>query len=136
MIKRLITAIIGLPIVVLVFAFGNKYLMDVLLAIVAMISMYEYTKCVGSKTVKPIKWVSYLVAALISIIHLIPFEVLPIAFTYLIPVLLFILFLHVIVTDMKITFEDIAYTFIGILYVVPLIASVAMIYGMDGVISG
>ena len=81
MIKRLITAIIGLPIVVLVFAFGNKYIMDVLLAIVAMISMYEYTKCVGSKTVKPIKWVSYLVAALISIIHLIPFEVLPIAFT-------------------------------------------------------
>ena len=136
MIKRLITAIIGLPIVVLVFAFGNKYIMDVLLAIVAMISMYEYTKCVGSKTVKPIKWVSYLVAALISIIHLIPFEVLPIAFTYLIPVLLFILFLHVIVTDMKITFEDIAYTFIGILYVVPLIASVAMIYGMDGDISG
>ena len=37
---------------------------------------------------------------------------------------------------MKITFEDIAYTFIGILYVVPLIASVALIYGMDENISG
>ena len=136
MIKRLLTAIVGLPIVVLVFAFANKYVMDVLLAIVAMIGVYEYTKCVSNKNVKPVKWVAYLVAALISIIHVIPFSVLPIAFTYLIPVLLFVLFLHVIVTDMKITFEDIAYTFMGILYVVPLIASVALIYGMDGNVSG
>lgn len=136
MIKRLLTAIVGLPIVVLVFAFANKYVMDVLLAIVAMIGVYEYTRCVSNKNVKPVKWVAYLVAALISVIHFIPFNVLPIAFTYLIPVLLFVLFLHVIVTDMKITFEDIAYTFMGILYVVPLIASVALIYGMDGNISG
>ena len=123
---------------VLVFAFGNKYIMDVLLAIVAMISMYEYTKCVGSKNVKPIRWVSYLVAALISILHLIPFEILPIAFTFLIPVLLFILFLHVIVTDQKVTYTDVAYTLLGILYVTGSILFVSLTYGImkDGVQMG
>ena len=136
MIKRLLTAVVGLPIVVLVFAFGNKYLMDVLLAIVAIISMNEYMKCVAHKDIKPIKWVGYFMAALIAVLHFIPLQTLSIAAVFSIPVLLLVLFLHVIVTDMKITFADMVYTLMGILYVVPLIAFVALTYGIEGDISG
>lgn len=136
MIKRLLTAVVGLPIVVLVFAFGNKYLMDVLLAIVAIISMNEYMKCVAHKDIKPIKWVGYIMAALIAVLHFIPLQTLSIAAVFSIPVLLLVLFLHVIVTDMKITFADMVYTLMGILYVVPLIAFVALTYGIEGDISG
>lgn len=136
MIKRLLTAVVGLPIVVLVFAFGNKYLMDVLLAMVAIISMNEYFKCVSNKEVKPIKWVGYVMAALIAIVHLIPLQTLTVAAVFAIPVLLLVLFLHVIATDMKITFADMVYTLMGILYIVPLIAFVALTYGIDGNISG
>ena len=37
---------------------------------------------------------------------------------------------------MKITFADMVYTLMGILYVVPLIAFVALTYGIEGDISG
>ncbi len=136
MIKRIITAVIGLPIVILVFAFGNKYIMDVILALIAIMAIHEYINCVAHKDVKVIKWVAYLAAALIAGIHLIPLQMITNALAFAIPVLLFILFLHVIVTNMKITFEDMVYTLMGILYIVPLIAFVALTYGHSGDITG
>ena len=41
-IKRIITTIIGLPLVALVLIFGNKYLVDVTISIIAIMALYEY----------------------------------------------------------------------------------------------
>lgn len=60
--KRLLTALIGLPIVILVFIFGNKYIVDFLIAIIAIISLNEYFRA-ASKEIKPISWIGYLLAA-------------------------------------------------------------------------
>lgn len=136
MIKRILTTVVGLPIVVLVFAYGNKYIMDVILALVAIVGMHEYMKCISHNDVKPIKWIGYLAAACIAGIHLVPFNLLPTIFTFAIPTVLLILFLHVIVTNMKITFEDMSYTFFGMMYILPLISFVALLYGHDGDITG
>ena len=70
-IKRILTALIGFPIVVLVFVFGNKYIIDLLCAIIAIIAMNEFIKC-ASKKVKVISWISYLAVASIALIHIIP----------------------------------------------------------------
>ena len=44
---------------------------DVAFAIIAIIAMYEYKKCVSNKS-KIIGWISYLAVASIAIIHLLP----------------------------------------------------------------
>lgn len=54
--KRIITALVGLPFVILLIVLGNKYMVDVVIAIVAMIAMYEYANC-AKKEVKFISWV-------------------------------------------------------------------------------
>lgn len=53
--KRILTILIGLPIVILVLVLGNKYLIDALMAVVAIVALNECFKCV-SKEAKPIKW--------------------------------------------------------------------------------
>lgn len=134
-VKRILTTVIGFPIVVLVLVLGNKYIIDVLLAIIAIIAMGEYIKCV-SKKAKVVSWISYLLAASIALIHILPNYILITMLHFGIPILLLILFLHVIISNMKITFEDITYTLIGILYVLGFIIFLSLTYGSDGNISG
>ena len=42
--KRLWTAIIGLPFVIAVMVFGNIYIIDILFAAIAVLSLHEYFK--------------------------------------------------------------------------------------------
>lgn len=134
-IKRILTTVIGLPIIIAILILGNKYIIDAIVAIVAMIAIYEYSKA-ASKEAKVIMWISYLSALSIAFIHLVPTYILNFVFTLGMPILLLILFLHVIVTEMKITFKDIAYTLFGILYVVCFLMFISLTYGIEGKISG
>lgn len=133
--KRILTALIGLPIVLCFLVFGNKYLLDVILAVIAIISMNEYIRCV-SKESKVVSWISYLCVASIAFIHIVPMEVINFVATLGMPILLLILFFHVIVTNMKITFKDISYTLIGILYIFCFIVFFALTYGIENPITG
>lgn len=134
-VKRILTALIGFPIVVCVFVFGNKYILDVILAAIAIVSMYEYIKCASEKA-NVISWISYLCVASIAFIHTVPVSVINFIATLGVPILLLILFLHVIITNMRITFKDISYTLIGILYILCFIMFVSLTYGIEGHISG
>lgn len=53
--NRILTTVIGLPIVIIVFIFGNIYLMDVLFAIIAAMSLHEYFDSFKGKA-KPVYW--------------------------------------------------------------------------------
>lgn len=53
--KRILTGIIGLPIVAAILIFGNKYIIDAVFAIVALISIHEYFSAI-EKQYKPVKW--------------------------------------------------------------------------------
>lgn len=134
-IKRIITTIIGFPIVMLILIFGNKYIIDIAFAIVAIIAMNEYIKCVSNKT-KTISWISYVFVASMALIHLLPQHITEIILVFELPVLLLILFLHVIISNMKITFENISYTLIGIIYVYCFIVFLPILYGVEGKITG
>lgn len=134
-IKRIITALIGFPIVILFLVFGNKYMLDIVFACVAIISMYEYTKCVSHKA-KVVSWLGYVCALSIALIHIVQYNVISFITTFGIPVLLFLLFAHVIISNMKITFEDIAFTLIGILYIFCFVVFLPLIYGIESEISG
>ena len=134
-IKRILTSLIGFPIVMCILILGNKYIIDIIIAIIAIIAMKEYINCSSNK-VKVISWISYLAAASIGLLHIIPSSIIK---TYLfmgIPLLLLILFLHVIISNMKITFNDITYTLMGILYVFGFVMFLPLIYGVNGDIDG
>ena len=126
--KRVLTGIIGFPIVVALLVLGNKWIIDAAFTIIEIIAMSEYIKCVSSKA-KPIEWISYLCAACICLVHLVPTSL---VLEFGIPVLLLILFFHVIISNMKITLEQITYTLLGILYIVGFIGFIPLVYGYEG----
>ena len=127
--KRLVSGLLGFPLVLLILVIGNKYVVDVALSIIAILSMDEYFNAI-SKVAKPVRWVGYLSCLSIALIHIIPPEALNMVVTLCVPTILIILFAQVIATEMKTTFKDISYTFLGIFYVVFFIMFVAFIDGM------
>ena len=68
--KRILSGIIGFPIVVLILIFGNIYVIDIVFTIVALIAMNEYLNAF-KKEAKPVKWLGYLACLLIAFLHVI-----------------------------------------------------------------
>ena len=129
-IKRITSGLLGFPLVLIILLIGNKYVVDILLTIVTILAMDEYLNAI-SRVCKPIRWVAYASCISIALIHIIPQENIPIITILAIPVIFLILFSHVIATNMKITFKDVAYTLLGIFYVVFFMIFVAIIDGME-----
>ena len=127
MIKRSLTAIIGLPCVLLILIFGNKYIIDCVVAVLAVCGIYEYMKCVSHKF-KPVGWLGFVFAAAIAFLHVVPTEYIKEFFPLGIIGIVAILFMHVVFSDMKIDYADIAVTLFGILYIVGFFTYVAAIY--------
>ena len=129
-IKRITSGLLGFPLVLIILLIGNKYIVDIALAIIALLAMNEYFNAV-QKVSNPVRWVGYLSCFSIALIHLVPAEALTMVVTLSVPTILLILFAQVIATEMRTTFKDIAYTFLGIFYVVFFIIFVALIDGMQ-----
>ncbi|MBR3697158.1 MAG: phosphatidate cytidylyltransferase [Clostridia bacterium] len=129
--KRLLTGIIGFPIVLTILIFANKYAIDIGMSIVAMIAIYEYSNCAKKKDIKIISWLGYFSCLLIAIVHIFNqnFILKTIVIGY--PLLIFILFLHTIFTDMKINFKDISFSLFGYLYIVGFNLFFVLIYGSE-----
>ena len=128
-VKRITSGLLGFPLVVLVLLIGNKVVVDIALSIIALLAMNEYLNAI-SNVAKPVKWLGYVSCFCIAIIHIVPEECLNMIVTLAVPTILVILFAQVIATEMRTSFKDIAYTFIGIFYVVFFIMFVAFIDGM------
>ena len=129
-IKRLTSGLLGFPLVLIVLLIGNKYVVDIALSIIALLAMDEYLNAI-SKVCKPVRWIGYLSCLSIATVHIIPQENINLIITVAIPAILIILFAQVIATEMKTSFKDIAYTFLGIFYVVFFIMFLAIIDGMQ-----
>ena len=128
--KRILTGIIGFPIVAAILIFANQHILDIIFSIVALISLYEYYKCFEKKA-KPVKWIGYLLALSISLLHFIPTELVLNNLYIIIPILISILFLHIIITDMKININDIAISLFGIFYIVFFILFIPLVSSMN-----
>ena len=127
--KRVLTGLIGFPIVVAVLLFGNKYIVDAVFAIITLISMYEYTNAISNKY-KPVKFVGYFLAISIAFIHIIPLEHMLKILIMLIPTVIAILFIKVIISKMDTNFNDIAVEFFGIVYIIGFMVFMPILYGM------
>ena len=133
-IKRITSALLGFPLVVIILTFGNKYVVDIFLAGIAFLGMQEYFNAI-QKDCKPVRWVGYLACIFIALIHIalenLEMNIIRNIITLAIPILLLILFAQVIITNMKTNFKDIAYTLFGVLYVIICISFIALLRGLD-----
>ncbi len=107
----------------------NNIITGMLFTIITIIAMHEYLKAI-SKVCKPIKWIGYLSCIIVGIINIISKEYLLKVLMFSIPSILLILFAHIIATDMKTTFKDVAYTFLGICYIPVFMMFLTLIDGM------
>ena len=129
-VKRVVSALIGFPIVALILIFGNQIFIDVVFSIIAMICLYEFFNAFKEKNA-PIKWLGYAFALGIAIIHIVPTEYTKNFLQLLIPSIMAILFLMVIVTDMKISLTDMMITLLGIMYILGFIVFIPMLRGVE-----
>ncbi len=118
-VKRFLSGIILFPIVAVIIIFGNKYVVDVAVSIVAILSIHEFYKAFKtSGKAQPICWIGYVAAAMIALIHIVPMNLVLKIIGALLPASMLVLFANVIATNGKRTIQDIAITFFGIFYVV------------------
>ncbi len=127
--KRILSGVIGLPIVALILIFGNIYLIDVIFSVVAIIAMYEYLNSFKEKY-KPVKWIAYISCIVISFLHVIPKEYLPYILAVALPAIIVLLFIKVIATNMKTTFMDVIITFFGICYIPLFLSFIPLLHGI------
>ena len=57
-IKRITSGLLGFPLVLAVLLIGNKIVVDIALAIIALLAMSEYFNAV-EKVSKPVRWLGY-----------------------------------------------------------------------------
>jgi len=126
--KRVTSALLGFPMVIVVLLFGNKYIIDIVLAIVAIISLHEYYNAFNSKY-KTIQWIGYLLAASISLIHFIPSEQLFGFIGISMPIVIVLFFVQLIIKNLEISIIDIAISLFGILYIVLFIMFIPLLAG-------
>lgn len=129
--KRLLTGIIGFPIVLAFLVLANKYVVDIAMTIVSIISIYEYSKCAKNKGINVVSWVGYVSCLLIAITHILPQDLIVLIIAIGYPLLIFVLFLHVIFSEMKINFKDIAFSLFGYLYIIGFIMFFVLVYGAE-----
>ena len=129
-VKRILSGMFGLPIVVAILVLGNKYVVDAILAIIAVVSIHEYMKCVDTK-VNPVKWVGYVFAALIAFIHVIPIANLGQYVGFDLIMIVVLLFLIVKLSELKTNIIDISVTLFGVIYIVGFISYISILYGLD-----
>lgn len=128
--KRILTTVLGLPSVILVFIFCNKYVIDTVFMVAAIICMYEYMSVV-KKVSHPIEWIAYVSTFIIGLTPFLNVEYVKNIVLIGIPFIFMILFIKVIITDMKTTFKDVAYTLLGIVYIVTFILFLSLIMELE-----
>ena len=128
--QRIISGIIVVLGLLVILLMPNTLVTAILFAIIAIIAMNEYLGAI-SKVCNPIKWVTYLSCIIVVTINYIPQQYINLVLMGTVPTILLILFAQVIATDMKTTFKDIAYTFLGICYIPVFSMFLSLINGME-----
>lgn len=128
--KRVVSSLIGFPIVAALLILGNQIVIDIAFSIVSIICLHEFYNAF-KKDCKPVCWVGYAVAILIAFIHIIQAPYVKGALQLLLPSVTVMLFLTVIVSEMKTTINDMMITLLGIVYILGFMVFIPMLRGIQ-----
>ena len=125
--KRILSSAIILPVALIVFILGNKYIVDVFLSIISILCLYELFNAFEQKGHHPVKWVGYIAALTICFLHIIPKENVLLLIGAIIPISVLLLFVLTISKKTKTNIIDIAITFFGVCYIVLFLMFISLI---------
>lgn len=117
-IQRFLSGVILFPIVALIFIFANDIELDILLAIVSVMCVYEYANCykTGNKA-RPSKWYMYLISLLIIGTSFLPGEALKEILITILPISILILTAEMVFSKGRKNINDVTVTIFGIVYI-------------------
>lgn len=129
-VKRIVSSLVGFPLVVCAFVFSNNLIMDILLSIVSIICIYEYTKCFKtSEKARPSRWLMYIVSLMIigsSFLSDIALREIMIA---ILPISFLVLMIEMVFAKDKKSFIDVAISLVGIMYIPMMLVFLSYIRG-------
>jgi len=128
--SRWISALFGAPLVILILALGNVYVIDIAFAIISAISLHEYFNSFKEKA-NPIIWIGYLLSAFIAFIHIVPEEKIMPILGVIVPFAILIMFIQVILSNNKVNVKDISITLFGIFYIAVFLMFIPLIRGEE-----
>lgn len=115
---RIISGLLGFPIIALIIIFGNAIIIDIMLVAVSLISSYEYIHCFKStKKANPSMWYICAISILLLFVHMagdVAFREIYIA---LIPTSILVLIIEMILSKGKKDIKDVAITMLGVCYI-------------------
>lgn len=129
--KRIISSAIMLPLVLIIFILGNKYIVDIFMAIVAIRCIYELFHAFEQKGHHPVKSIGYAASICICFLHIIPKEQALILMGAIIPLTILVSFILIITKKTKTDIIDVAITFFGVCYIVLFLMFVSIIREME-----
>ena len=129
-ISRITSALLGMPLVILILVFGNVYVVDIAFAIIAAIAMHEFLKCFEGKA-KPVVWIGYFAAAFIAVMHFLPWISMIDYVGMFFFLMIVLLFIEVFRSKMERNITDISITFFGICYIVFFLMFVPQVRGFE-----
>lgn len=129
-VKRIVSSLVGFPLVVCAFVFSNNLIMDILLSIVSIICIYEYTKCFKtSEKARPSRWLMYIASLMIigsSFLSDIALREIMIA---ILPISFLVLMIEMVFAKDKKSFIDVAISLVGIMYIPMMLVFLSYIRG-------
>ena len=116
--KRIISGLIGLPIIALILIFANKWIMSIFVAAISVISSYEYFKAFKTnKKANPSEWYGYIISILVIFVNFLDDVALKEVIIALIPISLLVLMIELILSKGNKNITDVAITMLGICYI-------------------
>lgn len=128
--KRIWSAMVMFPLVLIVFILGNKYVVDIFVGIIALRCIHELFHAFEQKGHHPVRWIGYISAIAIMLLHIIPRKYALITIGAIIPISILLLFVLVLTKKTKTNVIDIAITFFGVCYVVLFLMFMSIIRDM------
>jgi len=115
---RIISGTIGFPFVAGIVIFGNSLIIDILVAIIALICTYEYIHCFKStKKANPSTGILVILSALLAFSSFLPDVALKEIYIAIIPLSLLISITELVLSKGKKTIMDVAITMLGVCYI-------------------
>lgn len=125
-VKRIISGVVLLAIVAIILILGNTTVVNITMSIVALLAINEYFNCIGNKD-KVTRIIGDILAILIAFLDKLPIEILILIF----PTTIVLLFIKVIITEMKTNYENIAVIGFGMIYIIGFLIFIPLLYATE-----
>lgn len=125
-IKRIVSGLVLFAIITIILVFGNTAVVNMTMSIVALLAVNEYLNSIKNKDIVT-RLLGDILAILIAFIDKLPIEFLILIF----PITIVVLFMKVIITEMKVDYANIAITGFGIIYIIGFLMFIPLIYGLE-----